>query len=426
LEEVIKPIEQHLVPLNYALITMRTLRNVEKSKFNFKTFDKFYERINGVKIRRFQSQQIYYFMREIKSDKNKLNNEQKRIVNKYLLEAKLFGTHLPLNDLNSLNTIHKQLIDEQNNYRKKLDEATKRFTHTIDDPLLLQVFPDELIAAIGSHSNATVTLHSSVFNPFMEYCPDRLLRWNLWMAYNSRASPATDPRLSNSVNIEEIRSLRKKQAQLLGYENYVELSMETKMARNVQNVKAMISTLHSKSKSAFDNNMKELTNFALERNFESEKLELWDLPYWQRKLLKSKYSIEDTLIRQYFPLNSVINGMFKLAEKLFHIKIEEVLSGQFDSWHKDVKLFRILSAKSGIIASFFFDPYARINEKSVGAWNDMSLPRCDSLKTKPLSCFITNLPKPLINGQSTQLSFTQILLLFKQVLQLHNRIVPKN
>lgn len=417
MDDVIKPIERHLVPLNHALTTMRTLRNVEKSKFNFKKFDNFYERTNGVKIRRFQSQPIYYFMREINSDRNKLNKEQKRVVDKYLLEAKLFGTHLPHNELNNLNSIHRKLIEEKTVYRQKLEEATKRFTHTIDDPLLLQVFPDELIAAIGSHSNATVTLHSSVFNPFMEYCPDRVLRWNLWVAYNSRASPALDSRLSNSINIEQIRSLRKKQAQVLGYDNYVELSMETKMAKNINNVKALISTLHSKSKVAFDNSLKELTDFAQQSgSFESQKLELWDLPYWQRKLLKDKYSIEDSVIKQYFTLDSVLIGLFELVHKLFDIRIEEVVSGQFDPWHKDVKLFRILSAKNGIIGSFFFDPYSRLNEKSDGVWNDFPLSRCDFLNIKPLSYFIMNLPKPLISGQSVQLSFTQVLALFKQVL----------
>ena len=368
-----------------------------------------------MKSRRFQSQQIYYFMREINSNRNRLNNQQKRVVDKYLLEAKLFGTHLSSDETNALKEINTNLNVERNQYRYKLEEATKRFSHTIDDPMLLQVLPDQLIASIGSHSNATVTLHNSVFNPFMEYCPDRLLRWNLWIAYNSRASPANDSRFSNSIHIEKIRDFRRKEAQMLGYDNYVDMSMETKMAHSLDNVKAFITTLHIKSKSSFDANFKELSDFAKQSgSFEGDRLELWDIPYWQRKLLKDKYDTEDHEIQQYFPLKSVLNGMFQLTEDLFDIRIEEVESSQFDPWHKDVQLFRIIS-KNEIIGSFFFDPYARLNEKNSRAQNEFPLLKSKSLETKPISFLITNFPKPLFKGQSTQLSFAQILVLFKQV-----------
>ena len=250
----------------------------------------------------------------------------------------------------------------------------------------------------------------------MEYCPDRLLRWNLWIAYNSRASPSTDIRLSNSIKIEEIRSLRKRQSQLLGYDNYVDMSMKTKMAHNSDNVKAFITTLHLKSKSSFDTNLKELSDFAQQSgSFEAERLELWDLPFWQRKLLKAKYQIEDNAIKQYFPLDAVLNGMFELCRNLFDIKIEEVIDSEFDGWHQDVRLFRILSAKHGIVGSFLLDPYLRINEKDTRALNELALVRCHSLETKPISYLITNLPKPLFKGHSTQLTFAQILVLFKQV-----------
>ena len=412
---MIRPIEQKLVALDFGLSTLRTLRHVDKSRYNFNNFDDFFNRMNGVKTRRFQSQQIYYFMREINSNRDSLNNQQKRVVDKYLLESKLFGTHLTANDKINLDQIHQSLHNEKVEYRQKLDEATKRFSHTIDDPALLQVLPDELIASIGSHSNATVTLHSSVFNPFMEYCPDRLLRWNLWVAYNSRASPSNDSRLSNSINIEQIRSLRRKQSQVLGYENFAEMSMETKMAHNLDNVKAFITTLHIKNKPSFDFKLNELTDFAQKSgSFEADRLELWDLPYWQRKLLKTKYSIEDSAVKQHFPLDAVLKGMFELTESLFNVRIEEVSASQFESWHKDVRLFRILSEK-GLVGSFFFDPYTRINEKSPGSRNELALVKCDSLNTKPISYLISNLPKPLFTGHSTQLSFTQVLSLFKQV-----------
>ncbi|XP_054168272.1 uncharacterized protein LOC128965586 [Oppia nitens] len=415
LDETIQQIEDRLVSLDYGLSTLRTLKNVDKNTFGFKYFNQFFSRIQELKIRRFLSQPIYYYMREINSNRDKLNNQQKKIVDKYLLESKLFGANLSTNELSALNEIHKELSEEKTKYKYNLTEATKRFSHAIDDPALLQVLPDELIASIGSHSNATVTLHSSVFNPFMEYCPDRLLRWNLWIAYNSRGSPLNDSRLSNSVCIEKIRGLRRNEAQVLGYDNYVELSMETKMARNLENVKNFITTLHSKSKLAFDANLKELNEFARNSgSFDADKVELWDLPYWQRKLLKSTYDIEDTTVKQYFTTDSVFNGLFNLAERLFNIKIEEVMKPQFNGWHEDVRLFRILSPNTGIVASFLLDPYSRLNSKKNMSYVELALNHCHSQQTKPMSFFITNFDKPLVKGQSTQLSFSQIIILFKQ------------
>ncbi|CAG2166855.1 unnamed protein product [Oppiella nova] len=415
-DEVMAQIEERLVPLDYGMSTLRLLRAVDKQRYDFRHFDQFFNRITATKIRRFRSPQIYYFMRESDSNRDQLDGQQRRVVDKYLLEAKLFGTTLSAQESPILAQIHTNLAEEKTKYSENLAEATKRFSHTIDDPSLLGVLPDELIASIGSHSNATITLHSSVFNPFMEYCPDRSLRWNLWLAYNSRSSPSNDRRISNSIPIENIRALRRKQAQVLGYENYVELSLETKMARTVDNVRTFVSTLHTKSKHAFDANFKELTEFAEHSGSHESgaKLELWDLPYWQRKLLKSKYSIEDTRVKQYFPLSAVLNGMFRLAENLFDVKVEEVPTDRFESWHKDVLFFRILSPKQGIVGSFYLDPYARVNQKSRFSYNELSLNRCHSLQTKPISCLIANFAEPLISGQSTQLSFAQIISLFKQ------------
>ncbi|CAG2117991.1 unnamed protein product, partial [Medioppia subpectinata] len=408
-DEVMAQIEQRLVPLDYGLCTLRLLRNVDKNRYDFRHFDQFFNRISMAKVRRFQSQPIYFFMREIQSNRDQLTGAQKRVVDKYLLEAKLFGSTLSAAELSALNQIHKDLAEERGKFNHNLMEATRRFTHTVDDPALLAVLPDELIASIGSHSNATVTLHSSVFDPFMEYCPDRALRYNLWCAYNSRAAPGNDRKISNSIIIENIRFHRKQQAKVLGFENYIDLSMETKMAHNLDNVRTFISTLHTKSKPAFDANLKELTDFARESgSHEGEKLELWDLPYWQRKLLKVKYSIEDSAVKQYFPLNAVLDGMFGLAERLFDIKIERVM--KVDAWHKDVQLFRIMSTNTGaIVGSFYFDPYCRLNHKTSTSYNELALNQYNLLSTKSVSYLITNFAEPVIDGQSTQLSFSQII-----------------
>lgn len=416
-DELIYLIEKHLVPLDFALRTTNFLKNVQSDKFNFVHFDRFYNRVCGVRSKRFHNEKIYYFLREINSDRDQLSHQQKRVLDKYLLEAKLSGINLSDEDKDKLRILNNNLHTEKVKFSENLNEATRRFKQTIDDPSLLHVFPDELISAMGNHNNVTVTLQTSIFMPFMEYCPDRMLRWNLWQAYNSRASPLVDPKISNSLHIEEIRSARKKMAQTLGFENYAELSMQTKMAGSIENVKSMINTLHSKSAPKFQECLTNLSDFAEKSGEKLGQLQLWDLPFWQRKLLKSQYCLDDATIKSFFPLSSVLDGMFQLAQRLFSIKIEEVSNKNFDPWHPDVKLFRILT-KKGVSAHFLFDPFSR-NDKLEGSWIENTLSLSDSLKTKPLAYFVMNLSKTS-NEKHVLLSFNDVLILFKEVITYFN------
>lgn len=98
----------------------------------------------------------------------------------------------------------------------------------------------------------TLTLHPHIYNSFLEYCPDRTLRWNVWNALVTRGSGYGDKQLRTSLHLEEIRFLRQSQAEALGFDNYAEMSMETKMAGSVGNVKQMLKDLLELAKPAHD------------------------------------------------------------------------------------------------------------------------------------------------------------------------------
>jgi oligopeptidase A len=123
-------------------------------------------------------------------------------------------------------------------------------------------FPKSLLAATAKDPSKpgqgpwTVTLKQSVASTFMQYCPMRELRWNLWQASVRRCSNEGERELNNSVHIELLRSLRKDQAKLIGFESYTDMSMQTKMAGKVDTVKAMIATLLLKGASLSDQNLK--------------------------------------------------------------------------------------------------------------------------------------------------------------------------
>jgi oligopeptidase A len=127
--------------------------------------------------------------------------------------------------------------------------ATEAFQQIIGDGSVTRDFPKSLLAVTAKDPSKagqgpwTVTLKQSVAVPFMQYCPMRELRWNVWQAGVRRCSNEGERELNNSVHIEQLRSLRKDQAKLLGFESFADMSMETKMAGKLDTVRAMVATL---------------------------------------------------------------------------------------------------------------------------------------------------------------------------------------
>ena len=290
-------------------------------------------------------------------------------------------------------------------------------------PRVIGHYPTELLQTIATdplnHTKGPwkITLQPNVYPGFIENCPDRILRWNVWQAYNTRSSGYADKNLSNSIHIEEIRFLRHTQANLLGFKSFVDMSMETKMAGNVEHVRQMIGNLLDYSRPAQETEIKQLQQFAEGGGFKGN-LELYDIPYWKRKQLKSAYNYDDEVIREYFPLPNVLSGLFDISEKLFQIKIVERTS-DVDTWQEDVKFYDVFDvshdgSSANPIAGFYLDLYSREDEKTrvqgqmVGVRN-----RCRISDNVPLSALMFNFPIPLY-GKPSLLQFNDVQTLFSK------------
>lgn len=261
------------------------------------------------------------------------------------------------------------------------------------------------------------TLQPRIFNNFLEHCQDRTQRWNVWQANVRKSSGQTDKALSNSVHVENIRHLRQTQAKLLGYPTFVDMSMETKMAGTAENVRTMLAHLLHSARPAQEQELKTLEQFAAEKGGHSGRLELHDIPFWSRKHLKSTCQYDEDVLREYFPLPRVLDGMFSLVERLFQIRIEERQA--VDTWHEDVRFFDVfdLSAAGGTkpVAGFYLDLYSREDDKirntdglMVGVRN-----RCRTSDNCPLAAMIFNLPDPLY-GKPSLLAFDDVRRLFQK------------
>ncbi|XP_067137143.1 uncharacterized protein [Centruroides vittatus] len=415
-DTVIEPIEKLSVPLEKAWSTLKNIYMTKCDEESNKAYLKLHPRVQSAKFQRFQSLPIYHAMKEVNANREKLTEPQKRVVDKYLLEARLSGIDLTDYNLRHFQTNATKLKENKESYRKKIETATKIFSHTVTDPNIIKDIPEQTLSIMSVDRTSprrgpwVVTLNPFIYYPFMEYCEDRLERWNVWRAFNSRGS-REDKTMSCSLEIEEMRFLRNDQANLLGYETFADMSMETKMANSVQNVLSMIATIHTKSKATTERELNELQEFASKNNF-TDKLQVWDIRYWKRRQKEELYGFDEAQVRQYFPLPVVLNGLFKFVGELFDITIQEK-TADVDTWHEDVKFYEIIDNSRNSIAFFYLDPYMRIPEKLYGSWMEVGQNRSSIVGTNPFAYLIFNFPRPLPNRPSL-LSFQDVQTLFRK------------
>ncbi len=201
----------------------------------------------------------------------------------------------------------------------------------------------------------------------MTYCDNAALREEVYVANCTRASELGPHagQWDNSELITETLQLRRELAQLLGFRDYSELSLATKMAESPAQVLAFLQQLAEKSRPQGEKEWAQLLEFA-RTHYGVEAVQAWDVPYFSEKLQQQQYSISQEDIRPYLPVERVVAGLFEVVRRLYGITISEV--DNFDSYHQDVRLFEI-SQDGTAIARFYLDIYARAHKRG-GAWMD--------------------------------------------------------
>lgn len=367
-KDVFEPLEELGAPLDVTWGISKTLYLGNSSLMPTKSYVAIHDRAKRARACKYNSKTIYEAVKKESCVDKKRTDEENRILKKFNLEGKLNG--LELDDAKKAQlqeTLHKLSV-QKSKFKSKIDIATNSFVHKIHDPAIVRDFPVDLLKAMSVDSSKyldgpwSATLKPGIYRQVLEHCPDRQIRWNIWQAIVSRGSGYSNKELGTSVHLEEIRYLRRDMANLLGYNTFVDMSMETKMAGSKENIQNMYKTLLEYAKPAQENELKELHNFALEHSFDGARIELWDVPFWRRKHCKTMYGYEETSFREYFPLSTVLAGLFRLSEKLFNITIKQ--RNNVSTWHKDVQYYDIFESNtSAPIAGFYLDPYARSDQK---------------------------------------------------------------
>ncbi|MBR7889386.1 oligopeptidase A [Marinomonas sp. A79] len=314
--------------------------------------------------------------------------------------------------------ISQRLSELGSQFGENVLDATQAWSKLITDESELSGLPESALAQAQQMAKAKdqegwlFTLDLPSYIPVMSYADNAELREEMYRAYATRASDQSgDIKFDNAPLIDEILSLRHEMAQILGFDNYAELSVATKMAENGQQVIDFLETLGKQSKSAAEDDLAQLKAFAKEENG-VDTLNSWDMTYYAEKLRQHKYSISQEELRPYFPMNKVLSGLFYVAQTLFGVDIRE--EKDFDTYNKDLQLFTI-SKDGEDVSRFYLDPYAR-EAKRGGAWMDSCRTRrrlSDKRLQLPIAYLVCNFTPP-IGDKPALLTHDEVTTLFHE------------
>ena len=335
------------------------------------------------------------------------------VVEHALRDFHLAGVDLPAKDKTRFKEIMQELAATQAAFEHNIQDASDAWSLHVDDEAALAGLPPHALARSASEARRQnrqgllLALDYPTYHDVMTHAEDRSLREAFYRAWVTRASDQGDEAsLDNSTNIEKILSLRIEAAQLVGFSNYAEYSLATKMAGSTDEVIAFLHELASRSHAAAEAELAEVTEFA------GEVLAPWDSAFWFEKLKQQKFSISDEELRSYFPAGTVVSGLFELAEQLYGITLTP--QDNISTWHDDVSYFSVQDENGHAIGGFYTDLYARSGKRS-GAWVDECVSRknLNGRPTLPVGYLVCNFPPP-DEARRSLLTHTDVVTLFHE------------
>ncbi|HEY8888079.1 MAG TPA: M3 family metallopeptidase [Gallionella sp.] len=367
-----------------------------------------------------------------------LSAARKKIIENELRDFRLGGAELPDAQKVRYLEIQERLSELSSRFSDNLLDATNDFTLVVENtpssqpspdggrsertssackiPDELSGLPDDVLqtaqeaAQSANKSGWLFTLKAPSYMPVMQYADNRALREKMYRAYGTRASEFGKPEWDNTGLMDEIVKLRGEEARLLGFANYGELSLASKMANSPQQVAEFMRELAQRARPFAEKDLSELREFA-RTELGIPELQSWDVGYASEKLREQRYAFSEQEVKQYFPENAVLPGMFKLVETLYGLQIKPASA---PVWHEDVRFFDIRNVQGQLVGQFYLDLYAR-NSKRGGAWMDDVIGRRRLAKgiQTPVAYLNCNFSGP-VGGKPATFTHDEVITLFHE------------
>ena len=376
------------------------------------------------------------------SEYGRLSPAQRKILDNEIRDFRLSGAELPPAQKQRLAEIQEEQARLATRFSENVLDATNAFTLQVRDAGRLAGLPEDALQAArqaaekAGMAGGKFTLQAPSYLAVMQHADDRALREVVYRGYVTRASeefaaalerksafegatgpaPEGDPnQWDNGPIIERILALRHEQAKLLGFANYAELSLVAKMADTPVQVIGFLEELAEKALPFARRDLEELQSFARDE-LGLASLESWDIAWASEKLRARRYAFSDQEVKQYFPEDKVLDGLFGVVQKLYGVRFEP---DQAPCWDPSVRFFRILDddapAKGAAVRGrFYLDTYARETKRG-GAWMDEAVARqrTDSGLQVPVAYLVCNFSAP-VGGKPALLTHDDVLTLFHE------------
>lgn len=335
---------------------------------------------------------------------------QKKIIQNNLRDFHLSGIDLNTTDKNRYKEIKQQLSKLKSSYENNVLDATNGWSENIVDTTLLAGLPESALA-LAKQTAERENKDGWVFNlqfpsyfAIMTYAEQRELRQKFYTAYSCRASDQrpTAGQWDNTQNMEEILALRQELAHLLGFKHWAE---------SVDEVIDFLQQLAVQSRKVAEKDINELKIFA-QKHLNLDELYAWDLNFVAEKLREYQYKLSQETLKSYFPEHQVLTGLFAIVNKLYGITITAVAG--IETWHPDVRFYKIIDKYGNLRGQFYLDLYARPHKRS-GAWMDECISRHaeNGLLQIPVAYLTCNLTPPIAE-QPALFTHNEVITLFHE------------
>ncbi|GAB4338969.1 MAG: M3 family metallopeptidase [Flammeovirgaceae bacterium] len=346
-----------------------------------------------------------------------LTTEQKTLLEKTYKTFVRNGANLSPNDKEKLREIDKKLSTTCLKFGENVLAETNNFLLEITDKQDLAGLPDFLIEAAsedakqrGKEGSWVFSLHAPSYIPFMTYAENRNLREKLFKAFASKAFKGDE--YDNQKIIKEIVRLRHQRANLLGYDTHAHFILEERMAQNPKKVTDFLNDILKKAKPVALEQIEELKQY-MKKLGVNHPLERWDFAFYSEKLKKEKFAINDELLKPYFQLENVVQGVFTVAHKLYGISFREDKS--IEVYHPEVTAYEVLDENGKHLAVFYADFFPR-KSKRAGAWmtSFRGQRKMNGENMRPHVSIVCNFTKPTSTKPSL-LTLDEVLTLFHEM-----------
>jgi oligopeptidase A len=322
---------------------------------------------------------------------------RRRVVDLALRDFRLSGVELQGADRERYAEISDREAQASQKFSENALDAIDAWSLFVEDEKQLDGLPEDVLAATREAAQADgkpghkLTLKMPCYLPVMQYARDRGLRETLYRAYGTVASDQGDTRFDNTPLIEELLALRAEEAKLLGYGDFAELRLQTRMARSADEVAKFLRDLAARAKPYAERDLAQLREYAA-RELDLADLQPWDIAYASERLRESRYAYSEDELKQYFTEPRVLAGLFEVIESLFDVRLREM---PVSAWHADVRGVRVENPSGGLVGYLYLDMYARAGKQG-GAWVDSERNRrlVDGKLQTPVAYLTCNFAKP--------------------------------